>query len=410
MELTKKFIIAAAIAAALVLRATHASPVQVQAPAGPIRIGFIVPLSGANAQNGRDILNGFLLYLEEVGYTAGGRKIQLITEDDEGIPAVGLTKARKLIESDKVHMMGGPLLASSAYAIAPYIDSMQIPMVYPVASGDDLTQRKRSKWIVRTGYTSSQPNHPFGEYAYQTLEMRRIATIALDYAFGWESVGGFERTFEEQGGRITQKLWIPLSVHDFGPYLAQISRDVDAVYALFLGRTALQFMRQYDEYGLKDRIPLIGMGTTTDEHVLPAMGDEAIGVITALHYSGALDTPANRKFAAAYRARFKRVPSYYSESMYTGGHWLIAAIEALKGRVENRDALLEAIRKAQPAGLPRGPVAIDEYGNPIENVYVRRVERVNGVLQNTVIHTFPRVSQFWKYNPADYLREPIYAR
>ena len=381
-----------------------------QAPAGPIRIGFIVPLSGANAQNGRDILNGFLLYLEEIGYTAGGRQIQLTVEDDEGIPAVGLTKARKLIESDRVHMMGGPLLASSAYAIAPYIDSMKIPMVYPVASGDDLTQRKRSKWIVRTGYTSSQPNHPFGEYAYQTLKMRRIATIALDYAFGWESVGGFERTFEEQGGRITQKLWIPLSVHDFGPYLAQISSDVDAVYALFLGRTALQFMRQYDEYGLKDRIPLIGMGTTTDEHVLPAMGDEAIGVTTVLHYSGALDTPANRTFAAAYRARFKRVPSYYSESMYTGGHWLIAAIEALKGRVEDREALLAAIRQAKPDGLPRGPVEIDEYGNPIENVYVRRVERVNGALQNTVIHTFPRVSQFWKYNPADYLREPIYAR
>jgi branched-chain amino acid transport system substrate-binding protein len=403
MELTKKILVAVSLIAAI-------ASLGAQAPAGPIRIGFIVPLSGANAQNGRDILNGFLLYLEEVGYTAGGRKIELTVEDDEGIPAVGLTKARKLIESDRVHMMGGPLLASSAYAIAPYIDSMKIPMVYPVASGDDLTQRKRSKWIVRTGYTSSQPNHPFGEYAYQTLKMRRIATIALDYAFGWESVGGFERTFEEQGGRITQKLWIPLSVHDFGPYLAQISRDVDAVYALFLGRTALQFMRQYDEYGLKDRIPLIGMGTTTDEHVLPAMGDEAIGVITALHYSGALSTPENQKFAATYRARFKRVPSYYSESMYTGGHWLIAAINELSGKVEDREALLAAIRRAKPAGLPRGPVEIDEYGNPIENIYLRRVERVNGVLQNTVIHTFPRVSQFWKYNPADYLREPIYAR
>lgn len=403
MELTKKILVAVSLIAAT-------ATLGAQAPAGPIRIGFIVPLSGANAQNGRDILNGFLLYLEEIGYTAGGRKIELTVEDDEGIPAVGLTKARKLIESDRVHMMGGPLLASSAYAIAPYIDSMKIPMVYPVASGDDLTQRKRSKWIVRTGYTSSQPNHPFGEYAYQTLKMRRIATIALDYAFGWESVGGFERTFEEQGGRITQKLWIPLSVHDFGPYLAQISRDVDAVYALFLGRTALQFMRQYDEYGLKDRIPLIGMGTTTDEHVLPAMGDEAIGVITALHYSGALPTPENQKFATAYRARFKRVPSYYSESMYTGGHWLIAAIDELKGKVEDREALLAAIRRAKPAGLPRGPVEIDEYGNPIENIYLRRVERVNGALQNTVIHTFPRVSQFWKYNPAEYLREPIYAR
>ena len=381
-----------------------------QAPAGPIRIGFIVPLSGPYAQSGRDILNGFLLCLDEIKYRAGGREIQLIVEDDEAIPAVTLTKARKLVESDGVHLMAGTLLSSSGYALAPYIDAQQIPMVYPVVSADDLTQRRRSQWIVRTGWTGSQPNHAFGEYAYHTLGYRRIATIALDYAFGWESVGGFQRTFEAEGGRITQKMWTPVSVHDFAPYLAQISRDVDAVYALFLGRAALQFMRQYEEYGLKTRVPLIGSGTTTDEHVLPFMGDEAIGVVTPLHYSAAIDTPANRKFATEYRARYAKVPSYYSESMYTGGKWVIAAIEALDGRVEDKAKLLDALRAAKPTDLPRGPVELDEYGSPIENVYVRRVERVNGELQNTVIATLPRVSQFWKYNPADYLRQPLYSR
>ena len=237
-----------------------------------------------------------------------------------------------------------------------------------------------------------------------------MATITLDYAFGWESVGGFQRAFEAEGGRVTQKMWTPVSVHDFAPYLAQISREVDAVYALFLGRTALQFLRQYAEYGLKSRIPLIGGGTITDEHVLPFMGDEALGIVTALHYSAALDNPANRVFVPAYRARYGKLPSYYSESMYTGGKWVIAAIEALRGRVEDREALVAALRAAMPTGLPRGPVELDEYGNPIENVYVRRVERVNGELQNTVIATFPRVSQFWKYNPADYLRQPLYSR
>ncbi len=376
----------------------------------PIRIGFIVPLSGANAQNGRDILNGFLMYLEEIGNRAGGRPIQLIVEDDEAIPAVGLTKARKLVERDKVHVMAGALLSSTGYALAPYIDSMRIPMVYPVVSADDLTQRRRSQWIVRTGWSGSQPNHAFGEYAYHTLKYRKVATIALDYAFGWESVGGFERTFEAEGGAIAQKLWCPVSVHDFAPYLAHISRDVDAVYALFLGRTSLQFMRQYEEYGLKGRVPLIGAGPLTDEHVLPSMGNEALGTVTVLHYSAALDTPANRKFVATYRARFKKVPSYYSESMYTGGKWLAAAIDAVHGNVEDRVALLDALRKAQPSDLPRGPVEMDDYGNPIENVYVRKVERVNGELQNTVIETFPKVSQFWKYNPAEYLKQPLYTR
>ena len=202
-----------------------------QAPApnvqSAIKIGFIAPLSGPYAQNGRDILNGLLLYLEQVGYRAGGRSIELIVEDDEAIPAVGLTKARKLVERDKVHVMAGALLSSTGYALAPCIDSMRIPMVYPVVSADDLTQRRRSKWIVRTGYSGSQPNHAFGEYAARSLKLRRVATIALDYAFGWESVGGFQRTFEAEGGTIVQKIWCPVSVHDFAPYLAQVSRDVD---------------------------------------------------------------------------------------------------------------------------------------------------------------------------------------
>jgi branched-chain amino acid transport system substrate-binding protein len=377
---------------------------------GPIKVGFIAPLSGPNAQNGRDILNGLLLYMEEIGYRAGGRPIEILVEDDEAIPAVGLTKARKLVERDKVHLMAGALLSSTGYALAPYIDSMRMPMVYPVVSADDLTQRRRSKWIVRTGYSGSQPNHAFGEYAYHTLKIRKVATIALDYAFGWESVGGFERTFEAEGGKITQRIWCPVSVHDFAPYLAQISRDVDAVYALFLGRSALQFMRQYREFGLKQRVRLIGAGTTTDEHVLPFMGDEALGVVTALHYSAALATPANTTFVAAYRAHYQRVPSYYSESMYTGAKWFVAAIEAVRGQVEDSTAFVDALRRVTLQDLPRGPVRLDEYGNPIENVYIRKVERVNGALQNTVIETFPEVSQFWKYPPADYLKQPLYTR
>ncbi len=223
----------ALVATVVGLAAVQAPPAA--QPRGPIRIGFVTPMSGPYAQNGRDILNGFLLYLEEIGYRAAGRDIQLIVEDDEAIPAVGLTKARKLVERDRVHLMAGALLSSTGYALAPYIDSMKIPMLYPVVSADDLTQRRRSRWIVRTGWSGSQPNHAFGEYAYDTLKLRRVATIALDYAFGWESVGGFERTFEARGGAVVQKMWCPVSVNDFAPYLAQISRDVDAVYALVSG-------------------------------------------------------------------------------------------------------------------------------------------------------------------------------
>jgi branched-chain amino acid transport system substrate-binding protein len=403
-KIMRSFIVLVLIVAAIAMATAQTPSTE------PIKVGFMVPLSGQYVQNGRDILNGFLLYLDEIGYKAAGRPIQLIVEDDEAIPAVGLTKARKLVERDKVHIMGGALLSSTGYALAPYIDSMQIPMVYPVISSDDLTQRHPSKWVVRTGWSASQPNHAFGEYAYRVLKLRRVATVALDYAFGWESLGGFERTFEEEGGVISQKIWAPVSVHDFAPYLAQISRDVDAVYVVVLGRAALQFMRQYQEFGLKGRVLLIGGGTSTDEHVLPFMGDEAVGTITALHYSAALDNPANRKFAAAYRARFKKVPSYYSESMYTGGKWLVAAIEAVNGHVEDRPGLLAALRRVKVTDVPRGPVELDDHGSPVENIYIRKVERVNGELQNTVIETLPNVSQFWKYNPTEYLKQPLYSR
>jgi branched-chain amino acid transport system substrate-binding protein len=377
---------------------------------GPIKIGFISPLSGGMAANGKDMLAGIELALEEIGYQAAGRKIELIVEDDEAVPATGLTKTRKLVEKDGVHVMSGGLMASTGYALMPYIDSKEIPMTYPIMAPDDLTQRQRAKWIVRTGWNSSQPNHPFGEYAYHSLKLRKIAVIALDYAFGWENVGGFQKTFEEAGGKIVQKIWTPLTVQDFSPYLSQISKEADGVYAMFTGRTTLQFTKQYQEFGLKGKLTLIGGGTTTDEHALPQMGDEAIGVITALHYSEALDNPANKKFVKAFREKAKKAASYYSEGTYTGARWIVEAIKAVKGDVENRPKFMEALKKVELKDVPRGAFKLDAYGNPIQNIYIRKVERVGGALQNSVIQTIPNVSQFWKYKPEEFLKQPVYSR
>ena len=377
---------------------------------GPIKIGFITPLSGGMAANGKDMLAGIQLYLEEIGYQAAGRKIELLVEDDEATPATSLTKTRKLVEKDGVHVMSGGLMASTGYALAPYIDENQIPMTYPIMAPDDLTQRKRAKWIVRTGWNSSQPNHPLGEYAYQTLKLRKVVIMSLDYAFGWECAGGFQKTFEEAGGKVIQKIWTPLTVTDFSPYLAQISKEADGVYAMFTGRTTLQFNKQYKEFGLKGKVMLIGGGTTTDEHALPSMGDEALGVITSLHYSEALDNPANKKFVKAYREKAKKAASYYSEGTYTGARWIVEAIKAINGDVENRPKLMDALRKVELKDVPRGAFKLDAYGNPVQNVYIRKVERVGGELQNSVIYTYPNVSQFWKYKPEEFLKQPVYSR
>ena len=167
---------------------------------------------------------------------------------------------------------------------------------------------------------------------------------------------------------------------------------------------------QFAPSALKGKVPLIGGGVLTDEHVLRTMGDEVLGVVTALHYSAVLDNPLNKKFAAAYEAKFKQIPSYYSEGPYVTGIALKTAIESIGGDVENREKLMTAIRKVDLSASPRGPIKFDDYGNPIQSIYVRKVERVGGKLQNTVIHTFPNVSQFWKYNAEEFLKNPVYSR
>ncbi len=377
---------------------------------GPIKVGFIAPLSGAFAASGRDMLAGAELYLEEIGHQAAGRKIELLVEDDEGAPAVGLTKTRKLVEKDGIHVMTGVLLAPTGYALAPYLDSKEIPTTYPIAGSDDLTQRQRAKWIVRTGWNCSQANHPLGEYASQVLRLRKAVVVAGDNAMGWESVGGFQKTFEEGGGKILQKLWVPLTATDFSPFLSQISKEADVVYPNFGGRATLQFVKQYDEFGLKGKIPLVGGGTTTDEHALPSMGNEALGIITSLHYSEALDNPANKKFVKAFRAKAKKAASYYAEGPYTGMKWIVEAIKAVNGDVENKGKFMEALRKVEIKDVPRGDFKLDSYGNPVQNIYIRKVERVGGELQNTVIYTYRNVSQFWKYKPEEFLKQPVYSR
>ncbi len=405
----RRFAVLAALAlllAALLL----APPPGAWGQKGPIKVALLVPQTGPLSANGKDMINGLTLFLEEQGSRLAGREVKLILEDSEGKPATGLTKARGLVEEQGIHVLIGPLSAAVGYAVAPYVDGKKVPTIFPIVSAEDITQRKRSPYIIRTGWSSAQPSHPFGKWAHDTLGYKRVAMIGYDFAFGWEVAAGFHRTFEEAGGQVVQKLWPPLGTADFGPYLAQLRRDVDAIYAVFSGADALRFARQYSDAGLKARLPLIGGGTFTDEHVLRTMGDEALGIVTALHYSAALPNPANRKFAQAYEAKYRQVPSYYSEGTYVAGIALKAALEATGGDVENVDRFVAALRKVDLSDAPRGPMRFDDFGNPIQNIYVRKVERVGGRLQNTVIHTVPAVSQFWTYKPEDFLRNPVYSR
>ncbi|MBI4608594.1 MAG: ABC transporter substrate-binding protein [Candidatus Rokubacteria bacterium] len=376
----------------------------------PIRVGFITDLTGPLAQPGKEMENGIRLFLAEHKNTLSGRPVELTVLDGGSSPAVALTKARELVEQRKVHVIIGPLPAFEAYAIVPYLNEKRIPSLSPSAAADDLTQRKATQFFVRVASTSSQPTQPFGTYAAKTLGYKKVATIADDFAFGHEVVAGFHKAFEDAGGQIVQKLWPPLGTKDQGPFIARLRKDIDAVFIGFAGVAALRFLKQFEEAGLKGKIAVLANQTAVDEALLRSMGDEALGVISTMHYSAALETPANRKFVAAYRKGFGTDPGYYSVGAYTAGLFLKQALEQVGGKVENTDNFLKALRSVAIADAPGGPIRLDKYGQAVHNIYIRRVEKRDGRLQNTVIHTIENGSQFWTYPEAEFLKQPVYSR
>ena len=376
----------------------------------PIRLGFLTVRSGALAAGGKQMEDGLRLFLKERNNMVAGRKIELFVADTGGQPAITKTKIQELVEKDKVDVIIGPLAAFEALAIDDYVRKAQVPVISPSAAAEDLTQRKPNPWFVRAVGTSAQPSHPMGEYAAKELKYKRIAIVADDFAFGHEIAAGFQRTFEENGGKVVQKLWSPLNVADYGSYIGQIRPDVDAVYAVFAGGNGIKFLKQYNEYGLKGKIALIGAMTTVDEGVLKSMGDEALGVVSSGWYAAAIDNANNKRFVQAMVQDYKYEPGYYTMGAYGAALMMEQALKAVAGKVEDKAAFMAALRKVQVADDPRGLVKLDELGNPLMDMYIRKVERKNGKLVNSVIKTYPSVSQFWTYDKAAFLANPVYSR
>jgi branched-chain amino acid transport system substrate-binding protein len=379
-----------------------------------LRIGYVAPTTGIFAQVGKDMIDGFQFYLDEVKNDFGGAKVKFIVEDEQAKPDTAVTKAKKLILQDKVHMLVGGLLASSGYALAPVSTAEKTLYIIPVSAADDLTQRDLPKYpyIIRTGWSSSQPSHPFGQWACEQ-GYKKIAAIGADYAFGYEVIGGFQRAFEACGGQIVQKIWPPIGTKDFGPYIPTIKGDVDAIFTLMVGPMSLQFPKQLAASGNKK--PVIGGGTSYDEFVLPSMGDEVIGHVSTLQYSAALENPKNEAFVKKYRAKYGKVPSYYSETNYTTAQMIHEIIKKNNGKFPGAEAFIKQLSAAKFDTL-RGPVSFDDMRNPVQNIYIKKVEKKKMFgypkeeLWNTVIKTYPNVGQFGQFKKAEFLATPVYSR
>lgn len=374
----------------------------------PIRIGLLTVKTGPLATGGIQMEQGLNIYLKEHNFMMAGRPVELIVADTGGSPATAKTKAQELVERDGVDAIIGPLAAFEALAINAYIAEVGVPTL-SIAAAEDMTQRTPNPYFVRVSSSSAQASHPMGHYAAVDLGFRRALTIADDIAYGQEMVAGFQRAFEDNGGRVVAKLWPPLNVAEYSAYIAQI-RDVDVVYMAFAGVNGLRFMRQYEEFGLHGRIPLLGGMTSADESILRNMGDEALGVISSSFYSAELPWPANRMFVDSMRETYNVDPGYYAVSAYLEALVLDTALQQVGGNTEDKEALMAALRSVTLENSPRGSARFDEYGNVVGNIYIFEVRRRDGRLVNVPIKTYENVSQFWTYDPEEYLSQPVYSR
>ena len=396
----RTFLAGTALAAAATL------PRPARAQAKPVRIGLLTVKTGPLAQGGIQMEQGTIRFLKDRNYTLAGRKVELVVADTGGNPAGTKTKTQELTERDNVDMILGPLAAFELLAITDYAAAAKMP-VLSLAAAEDMTQRRPNPYFIRASATSSQGMHALADYAAKELKYKRVITLADDFAFGHEQMAGFQRVFEDAGGRVVKKLWPPLTTPDYTPYLAQIS-GVDAVVQGFAGSNPLKFMKQYKDQGLK--LPVLAGAPAGDDALLKSFGDEALGMISANFYTNDLDTPSNKRLIDGMVRDYGNIPGTYSAGLYIAGMVAEAALEKTGGKTDDKEAFIKALRAVKLTDTPRGPFTFDHFGNVVGSFYIRKCERKGDKLVNTTVKAYPNVSQFWTYDEKWFLSQPVYSR
>src|SRR5919109_2140299 len=386
--------------------AVLAAPAVLRAQDAPFKIGLLTVKTGPLAQGGIQMEQGIVTLLKQKNNTFAGRKVELLVADTGGNPAGAKTKAQEVIERDKVNVILGPLAAFELLAITDYVRDNATPLI-SLAAAEDVTQRKANPFVIRPSATSAQCCHVMGDYAAKELKYKRAATISEDFAFGYEQMAGFLRVFEDNGGRVVKKLWPPLVTPDYTPFIAQIG-GADAVMQGFAGSNPLKFMKQYRDAGLT--LPVLAGAPAGDDALLKSFGDEARGMISTNFYTNDLDTASNKRLIDGMMRDYGNLPGTYSAGLYINGMVAEAALEKTGGKTDDREAFVKALRSVKLTDTPRGPFHFDHLGNVVGSFYIRRCERKGDKLVNTIIKTYPNVSQFWTYDEKWFLSQPVYSR
>lgn len=369
------------------------APAVLSQTRAPLKIGVLNSFSKVFAALAQNNLNGMNLYFDQIGGKIAGRKIELVREDDETNPQVGLTKMKKLVESDKVDLVTGVQASNVALALVDYVRQSKAVLLCSGAGVTSLSYTNLPTFF-RCSLSGWQQVQPFAEWASQNVA-KDCATFTADFAGGREGIEDWRRGFVKlRGGKIGKEIYAPLGTNDFSAYLADIrALGPSFVFTFFAGTDAVRLVKQWSEYGLKDKVKLLSSGFLVEADTLPAQGRDALGIISALHYADTLETPENKKFVADYRARHKDFPSVYSEYGYVAARCIHESLTAIDGNTQDKDKLRAAML-ALRFNAPRGPFRFNPATqSPIQNMYIREVVEVDGRLSNKVIATMKDVRE-----------------
>jgi len=373
---------------------------NVWASNGPIKIGILYPLTGGYAFLGKRQLRGWELIFEAVNYKVAGRPVEFIVEDTKADPSVGVTKATKLIEKDRVHILGGVVSSAVAYAIRDIVDRSEIPLVITMANAGDLTREKRSPFIFRTFQPGGAPSYYMAKFIYEDLKLRKALFSGNDMAYGREHAQIFKKEFERLGGQVVFENFAPLFTADYGPYVAELGQyagKAEVLHFVYSGADAIRFVKTAGDFGLNKKFVLTNWGATPDGSTLPPMGPVVEGIYHVNPYCFELKNPANQRFLEQNKRKGGDLDAldFYG---YIGAGVVLHALEQVKGNVEAKDEFLKALRGVKFEAA-NGPFQFDPRSqNALVNLHVGRARKVDGEFgkyQNAVVKTIPQAQDPW---------------
>src|SRR5277367_1910563 len=381
--MSHKYLVAGCLAiAATALGAAGASAQDV------VKVGIIAPMTGTSGAVGREISAAANLYIAQHGNMVAGKKIELIIRDDASVPDNAKRIAQEMVVNDHVAFLGA-CLTPSAMSMAPISAEGKVPTVVMVSGTSVVTER--SPYYVRTSFTLGQQSGIIADWALKNGSKKAVSILS-DWAPGAEAGKVFEANFTKGGGQILDTLKVPLTNADFAPFL-QRAHDLqpDTLFVFVPAGQAGTFARQFSERGLdKSGIKLVGPGDIVDDDDLPSTGDALLGVVTAGIYSAAHPSQLNKEYAAAYQKASGHRANFISVGGYDGINLIY---EALKKTTGNPDAdMIIGAMKGMTWESPRGTISIDPRTRDIvQNIYIRKVQKVDGEPWAIEFETFPAV-------------------